>query len=387
MFDPTSSTRRLPLPAHVSARNRDAIERAAEALDERQHQADARRRKAADGIRKEFLGELTRLLGERGLADLEESTRRERLGLRAMMQPPAGLGVDEINARVAAIRRIEEPIRQLGAPLERLKRLQADVDARLSDVLAGPDGTTTDGYNLQGNLDRWLSSSPLHAAALPWGSAPPPEDPADPYRWFLFRPPFWGFLFGFWYQGSDAFQVERDLNLEPPTGWAGNIVSLSCHDGGFAETAQARADSQIAFAFEPAAPGILEVKVDAQCTAGTYDLSISDNFGFSAGSAEQHNYLMISVLNPLGPEQLFVRMDESHAHTDGDDLSLHNNHLTRLQHYVGDVATAGPVAAGQTVFIAVGTRSVDIGRTSRMDLQSKSEFSWLISSVEVRIVP
>jgi hypothetical protein len=270
------------------------------------------------------------------------------------------------------------------------RALGAEYDKRLLNIFSKADGRVTPGYHLERHLDKWMNLSPLHQYPLPWGVLPPSDDPSDPHRWFLFRPPFWGFLFRFWYEG-EGFWVDRELFLDPPRGLVGNIVTLDRTDGWDVyishDEARVRADAQIAFGFVPPVAGILQVVVDVQCVQGRYDLTIRDNLGLSGAAAAQYNYVMMSLLYPNAPEVQLALMDESHAESDGDNLSIQNNHLNVVQHYFADFFSAAPVRAGETIIVTVGTQSLDIGQVNTMDLHSRSNFQWFVSSVEVRIVP
>jgi hypothetical protein len=386
MPDLYQSTRRLPFLTDFSARDRQAVEEAADQLDERQRQADAARRKQADEVHEDLHRQLHHLLGDGGSAKLREAIERERRAFRDAWQPPAGLGQDAAKAKKAINRRIDALVRKLGTTSARLRLLSAEHDTRLMNILSEVDGRATQGYHLGGNLDGWLSLSPLHAFPLPWGAIPPPDDPYDPHRWFVLRPPFWGFLFSFSFHG-DNFTGDRELLLDPPAGLVGNIVTLDCDDADFSDEARAQADAQVAFGFVPPVAGILQVAVDVQCLQGRYDLSIRDNFGPSGGAAAQVNWITISLLHPDGPDTQVAEMDKSDWGTDGDNLSIEHRRLYPVQHYFANLFSSEPVRAGESIVVAVGTRSLDWAGVGRMDLRSASNYQWFINSVEVRIVP
>jgi hypothetical protein len=133
-------------------------------------------------------------------------------------------------------------------------------------------GQMVPGYNLPNNLAKWMDLSTLHQRPLPWGELPPDEGSEDPYRWFLFRPPFLGFHFSFVPVASASFRVDRTHNLHPFAGFVGQDVTMDLDDAGDEEYAEAVADTQIAFGFEALAAGRVEVLVDAQNANGTHDL-------------------------------------------------------------------------------------------------------------------
>jgi hypothetical protein len=65
---------------------------------------------------------------------------------------------------------------------------------------------------------------------LPWGTFPPLEDPTDPHRWFLFRPPFFGFLFSQDFVATSNFHVDRLMIPHPPSGLVENECTMDCDD-------------------------------------------------------------------------------------------------------------------------------------------------------------
>ena len=213
------------------------------------------------------------------------------------------------------------------------------------------------------------------------------DDPSDPHRWFLFRPPFFGFLFGFVPQASSNFRVDRQLFLNPQAGLVGNEATMDCGDAGDFDYASVTAEAQIAFGFVPPTTGLVEVLIDAQSTIGTHRLEIEDEFGFSNAWCNQNNYLMMNVLHPNVPEPSLSLMSNLYRETDGDDLSANRENLTRGQHYFAHLFSSGPVPAGQSVVVTVGTRTFDIARANDMELHSRSNFQWFINSVEIRISP
>jgi hypothetical protein len=287
----------------------------------------------------------------------------------------------------AGKRKIEALIRRLGASPEKLGRIGREFQERLEKILSAADGKVVPGYNLPNNLDKWMRLSPLHRFQLPWGVMATDDDPSDPHRWFLFRPPFFGFLFGFVPQASSNFRVDRQLFLNPQAGLVGNEATMDCGDAGDFDYASVTAEAQIAFGFVPPTTGLVEVLIDAQSTIGTHRLEIEDEFGFSNAWCNQNNYLMMNVLHPNVPEPSLSLMSNLYRETDGDDLSANRENLTRGQHYFAHLFSSGPVPAGQSVVVTVGTRTFDIARANDMELHSRSNFQWFINSVEIRISP
>jgi hypothetical protein len=73
--------------------------------------------------------------------------------------------------------------------------------------------------------------------------------------------------------------------------------------------------------------------------------------------------------------------------SDGDDVGLAQRPLVRGQHYFARLFSAGPVPAGRAVPVSVGTRSFDIVFTNDMEVHSRSNVQWFISSIQVRVTP
>ena len=110
------------------------------------------------------------------------------------------------------------------------RKIRTKADAGLEELLSAYDGKVVSGFNLRNNFTKWTKLSPLHRFALPWVQALPEDDPNDPNRWFLFRPPFFGFLFSDDFITSDNFRADRLLYLHPPSGLVGNEATMDCDD-------------------------------------------------------------------------------------------------------------------------------------------------------------
>lgn len=381
------TTRALPFLTEFSTKDRQLAETAFSQQEERRRKANESRVQKADKVVEDLRLQLHDLLGAKKLAELREGITRERLASRDLWQPPEGLDRDYAKHKNASKRNIDALLRKFGASPEKLGKIGREFQEKLEEILSAADGKVVPGYNLPKNLDKWTSLSPLHKFALPWGVRPPAKDPPDPNQWVLFRPPFFGFLFRFAPQASSNFRVDRQLFLSPPAGLVGNEATMDCYDAGDFDYASATAEAQIAFGFEAPTAGLVEVLIDAQSTIATHDLDIVDEFGWSNAWTDQNNYLMMNVLHPNVPEPSLSLMSNVYAETDGDDLHVHRENLTRGQHYFAHLFSSGPVPAGQSVVVTVGTRTFDIARANDMELHSRSNFQWFINSVEVRIAP
>jgi hypothetical protein len=379
----------LPFLEGFAERDRGVAEKSLARLEAKQIKAEESRARKAEKILGTYEGKLRDLLGARRFAELRHAIEHERLGLRTLGSPPEGLKRDYEKARQAARRRIDNVARKLGVKLSKVKRLQAECNEQLDEVLSKADGKVTTGFDLPKNFEKWSKLTPFHKLPLPWlVDVPPLGDPNDPeHRWFLFQPPFFGFLFGRDFFMSDNFTVDWEHMLLPSLGVVGNLASMDCHDASSFDAAHVISESQIAFGFEPPTAGPLEVIVDAVCVVDKHKFTITDEFWSSHGFVGQNSQLMMNVLHPDVPTPSLANMSNVFKETDGDDLSFDQEILTRQRHFFAHFVSSGSVPAGQSVVVTVGARTFDKGRADDMEVVSRSECHWFLNSIEVRVRP
>ncbi|MEU4482827.1 hypothetical protein AB0F68_32950 [Micromonospora sp. NPDC023966] len=370
--------RHFPLEARRSA------EASAEEREQRLRAVTRKRSSRAEKASAEASHRLRRLLGDDTWADLRDLMRQERLTLRDLLQPPRGLTASYDDVNRARRRTAKAFLRSRDVRREAIVAIAADYHRAISDVFA-TDENVSPGYHLSNNLDKWLSLSPFHDRALPWGVFEP-DDSDDPHRWEVFRPPFFGFNFGFVPVHNDNFVVDRVHTLNPSVGDVGISITMEDGDAGDFDYASGDAFSAIAFAFVPPTTGLVEILIDAQCVEATHRLETTDEWGWSNSHTSQQNFLMLDVLHPNVAEPSYAEMSNLDETTD-DDESFHQEKLTRGAHYFAQLFSAGPVPAGQSVIVCAGTRSFDKSGTNDVSIDSSSDFRWYISSVEVRISP
>ena len=342
------TTHTLPFLTDFSAKDRQLAEKAFSQQEERRRKDNESQQQKADKLVEDLCRQLGDLLGAKKLAELREGLRRERLTFRDLWQPPEGLDRDYAKQKKASQQKIGRLFRKLGASPEKLGNIGKEFQEKLEETLSAADGKVVKGYNLPRNLEKWMVLSQLHKFPLPWGTLTPVDDPSDPHRWFLFRPPFFGFLFRFVPQASNNFRVDRQLFLSPAVGLVGNEATMDCDDAGDFDYASVTTEAQIAFGFVAPITGLVEVLIDAQSTIGTHGLDIEDEFGWSNAWANQNNSLMMNVLHPNVPEPSLALMSNSYTNTDGDDKHVHRQNLSRGQHYFAQLFSSGPVPAGQS---------------------------------------
>ncbi|MET7806108.1 hypothetical protein [Micromonospora chersina] len=370
--------RQFPVPARRSA------EAAAEERDQRLQAVTKKRSRRAAKLSAGASQRLRRLLGDDDWAELRELMRQERMTVRDLLQPPEGLTTSYDAVNRARRRKAKAFLRSRDIRREAIVAIAADYHEALADVFVA-DENVGPGFHLGHHLDKWLSLSPFHDRALPWGVFEP-DDSDDPHRWEVFRPPFFGFNFGFVPVRNDNFVVDRVHTLNPSVGDVGISITMTDDDAGDFDYASGDGFSAIAFAFVPPTTGLVEVLIDAQCVEATHRLDTTDEWGWSNSHTSQQNFLMLDVLHPNVAEPSYAAMSTLDETTD-DDESFHQEKLTRGTHYFAQLFSAGPVPAGQSVIVCAGTRSFDKSGTNDVSIDSTSDFRWYISSVEVRISP
>jgi hypothetical protein len=342
---------------------------------------DVRSRKAAE-LADRADAKLRRLLGKRVHAELRELMDRERLALRDALQPPGGLEASLDRESAAKRRKADAFLRRRKVDRSKLAAIAAEYHAGVADILVDPAKNVTEGFHLEGNLDKWLKLSPLHIHPLPWGVYDP-----DPGGWEVHRPPFFGFNFGFEPLALNNFAVDWGLTLDPSLGDVGMTIFMDTQgDETDWDLAQGIGFSVVAVGFVPPRAGLVEVLIDAQSIQCDHRLRTGNCWGWSDSTTTQVNFLALDVLHPNVAEPSYAAMSTFAVHTDAD-RSYHEEYLNRGQHYFAQLFSAGPVPAGQHVIVCAGTRSLDKSFADDMSIHSKSEFRWFISSLEVRIAP
>lgn len=377
--------RHLPFVDAFSAEARETARRASTLRNTAADDRVARRDKFLAGAAETARHAMADALGPEASTELRLRMRAESLSWRDLLQPPGGLKVDYAATNLVRRNKANRLLKKLGVDVAKLRAIGLEFQAAV-DALPDAGGSVRPGFHLGHNLKAWLELSPLHVKALPWGVIDLEPDPNDPHRWEVFRPPFFGFDFGFLPVHNSNFTVDREHVLSPPAGLVGLVTTMDDPDAGDFDYASVDAHSQIAFGFVPPVAGLVEVLIDAQSTIGTHDLRTGDEWGWSNSTTHQTSYLMLDVLHPNVPEPSFAEMSTFTLKTD-DDETVHRENLTRGQHYFAQLFSSGPVPAGQSVVVTAGARSFDLSGTNDVSIRSRAHFEWFISSVEVRIAP
>jgi hypothetical protein len=358
-------------------------------LSREQHQCNLNetRKQKADSVIEDCNSQFHNLLGSKNHKMLRNAMQREKISYRDLLQPPVEQNHDYKKLNQVRKQKIDTLVREFGVTSEQLSAIGKGSVDKIQQILSREDGKLYPGYSMSNNLKKWNALSPLHKFPLDWGGVNVEDNPSDTHRWFLFTPPFFGFLFNFSHQASSNFIVDRLLYLNPATSLTGNKTTMDCNNADDFDYASATADSQIAFAFVPPVTGVVEVLINAQNTYNNHNLSMGDEWGWSNSNTSQINYLMMNVLHPDVVEPSLAQMSLFQATFDGDDSYHNQEDLILGGHYFAQLFSSGPVPGGQSVIVTIGTRNFDKSFSNDVTVHSKSNFQWFINSVEVRIAP
>jgi hypothetical protein len=211
----SDASRSLLFLSDFSAKDRQLAEKTAATHDERQRKAGEALGRKAETIKEAARRQVHDLVGAKNWASLRQFMQRERLAFRDLLQPPGGLRLDRRKASDARVKKGDAFLRKFGINPRRLRTIGRETQAQLQALLAAA-GKVVPGHHLPQHLGAWKKLSPLHEVALPWGEIGPVGPVDDPHRWFLFRPPFFGFNFAFFLQRSANFVVDRTSSTRRP---------------------------------------------------------------------------------------------------------------------------------------------------------------------------
>src|SRR5262245_44695521 len=377
-----STTRSFPFLPSMSTKARQLADRAFSEQEDRRRKASAARARRIEQLSEQVQRQLRGAVGAREYARLRDAIRAERLAFRHRFEPPEGLRRDHTKEKNAGRKRVDALLKKAVPDRARLTEIVRAAGAKSEAVISPDTGPAVSGFNLRKHFAKWTELSPLHQFPLPWGPPVPIDDPNDPHRWFVFTPPFFGFLFSQDFVATENFRVDRLLFLDPPSGLVGNEATMDCEDAGDFDIAHVIGDSQIAVSFTPPAAGLIEVLIDAQSASFLHHIEITDEWGFSNAFVEQSNHLMMNVLHPNVPQPSTALMSTVRRSSDGEDLFADEERLGSGAHYFAQLISSGPVPANQPVIVTAGTRTIDVSHANDMEVHSRSNFKSLINSLE-----
>ena len=347
------------LPRRYRALATEAIEaEAARASAEAQARRAAVER-AADEHRRSVL----ELVGERKLRALGEALRQERSTLRALRESGVTSPAEVEKAVRAGRKRLASAARALGVDLDGLRRLGA-VRARRLEKATVPAAAAT---------GRLIDRNSRRGKILP---LEPPDQ--------VITPPF---PIGVQWHDSDStegFSVGSDWDIDEPTGRITARTWMRCPDADWwNDYAWVWIEAALVFVYTAPATGRLSVVIDATSLESSSRLRLKDEFGFSGSETHMRNFLTLHVFHPFTPG--FSSVETGHFTRTGTGGNFAETARYPGSRYLAALDSPGTVQEGDTFFVAVGTQNYDRCSTDDVEVDSHSDWSWVINSLELRM--
>ncbi|MEV4536686.1 hypothetical protein AB0J82_23160 [Asanoa sp. NPDC049518] len=311
---------------------------------------------------------ISELLGEENWLSLRRRMRGERTRFRDLLQPPNGVNADYEALDQQRRKNVQAYFDSLNVDETQLRRIIAETKAAAQEV--APRTEAGDGHAA------WL-----HDAQGP--TTTEQHAPDSPLVWTAHRPPFAATQSGFDPHNLGGFRVSRTQAIDRFTGLVSHQIMLDNNDADDFDNGWAVADDQIGFNYRASATGVLEIFIEARCGLGRHDLRVLDEFGVSDSSTTHENFLMAHVLHPNVTAPSFALMSRFNWQTDSSGV-ISREFLAQGGNFTARLFSNGPVQQGQTVHIRAGTRGSDGSITNDMEINSKSDFRWVINAVWVR---
>jgi hypothetical protein len=375
------------LMGQLSKADASRAEAALKLIEKRRSAHEAARRKAFDDALEDARAGLYALVGRKELASLRRVLRDGRTEMRLLLQPPKGLDRDPATLDRARRREVAGLLKDLGVDRKALAKVGAAFRKRAGKLLDGlPAGAElVTGFHTASNLKTWGKLSPTHQVGLPWGVGLPGEDPRDPFRRFLFRPPFFEWPERFIHDlVSDGFEITFD---SPNRGFSGSVrqdLRVRLENSGDFDLANTSLETRQGFIFDVPADGRLEIILDAVCEIGVHDVSTENEIGWSDIEIHETNFLTIEILHPSAPSFHIAPVSEFFSRSVG--ATRHHEVLIPGEHYFA-FGVGAPLTAGRSVVVLIGTLTNHTSFCNDTGLDSAARFHWLLRSAEARIRP
>ena len=373
------------LMGQLSKADASRAEAALKLIDKRRRADEAARRKALDDALEHARRGLHALVGRKKWASLQRVLRDGRTEMRLLLQPPKGLDRDPAKLDRARRRKVEGLLEDLGVDRRSLAKIGATFRKRAAKILDGPPAGAelVHGYHTASNLKIWDKLSPTHRVGLPWGVGLPGEDPRDPFRRFLFRPPFFEWPQRFIHDlVSDGFEVTFDSTNQGSAGSVRQDLRVRLENSGDHDLANTSLETRQGFIFDVPADGRLEIILDAVCELGVHDVSTENEIGWSDIEIHETNFLTIEILHPSAPSFFIAPMSQFVNQSVG--ATRHHEVLIPGEHFFA-FGVGAPLTAGRSVVVLIGTLTNHTSFCNDTGLDSTARFHWLLRAAEGRI--
>jgi hypothetical protein len=218
---------------------------------------------------------------------------------------------------------------------------------------------------------------------LPSSEVPPAILAHKTNPWTIARPPYgWGW----WYNGSLAgFGFTPTLYLDASIGLVGNINHIEDSDASDNDYGYIQYAANVYFWFQMPTPGLIEVWIEAGARGSHHRLDLWDEWGWSDGSANQHNYLTLNA--SVGGSSSALQMAETSWFTETGQTEGHwdNSYFTNGETFWANLTSDRNVIypAGSWVLVEVGTINFNSSLANDVSTYSTLDAGWFIKSVSV----
>jgi hypothetical protein len=358
--------RKLPLE-RLPRRDRPLALEAIDAEVARERAENEKRRAAVERVAEEYRRAVHDLVGEKKARGLSAAARRERAALRVLSRTPGVAPRDLERAVRDGRKRLARVARELGVDLKRLRILGEARGRRFARLTGPPAAAVTTGRLVEGILGT--------------GGGRPHLIPPDA----TVAPPF---VIGLMYYNTDSsegFSVGYDWEIDEISGKVTARTWMRCPDADWQnDYGSVWVDAVQVFQYTAPRTGRLSVIVEAINLESRSEIALVDEFGFSGSHTHLRNYMTLRVCHPATPGVSFAEM--SHLERSGTSGTVAQSNYSPGSTYLAPLISNGTVQAGDTFFLAIGTRNSDTSTTDDVEVATTSDFSWLIRSIELRIL-
>jgi hypothetical protein len=364
---------RLPSHPDVPEAARDLADGVAADQAGKEREAAERRMRKVNDVAAAVRRDVSELIGVDAYRAFRQTLWTERMRTREMFLPPDGLKADFEQVHQARKARADTFLRDCGVAPEQLRALLRNALAELPDYLGSP---------LEGN------AGDLATAVAPAGSPAAHPSSADRPRAFAIQPPFDGFQRGFHFANLAGSGFSGSVvNAVDQSG--GNIhqqLHIENRDASDFDFAEAVADAQIAFWFQPSVSGRVRLTLETVCNQSVHSFRSVDEWGWSDSDTNQTNSLMMHVLHPNVAGPSFALTSQFRWMTDVTQDVI-RSFIPVGTPVVATLTSDGAIPAGQWVVIRAGTRSTTTSFTNDVEIHSTPDFRWLVRAVAIEMVP
>jgi hypothetical protein len=199
--------------------------------------------------------------------------------------------------------------------------------------------------------------------------------------WTIVTPPYAGWAWSYaGYLGG--FSSSKARFLSASSGQVGSSNGLSDGSAGDFDIGEMEYNTSIGFWYRMPSAGLIEVWVEAQCSAAHHHVTLYDEVGWSDSFCLQRDYLTLKTSGSVPDQQKESRMSwfDVDGYTSGN---WDQHYLTDGNTYWAHLFSAAAYPANENVYVRVGTRTYNKCFANDVSTYSTADFRWFIKSVSV----